>query len=737
MRKWTFGNFVILACLGLFAPVAAIAVALTVFPDQIRGLLPASTGQLFPPILAAPRARTAAYWLDQNWAAEDRFWFHHATQGTATFPMPYAWFVALEQPAFSFSGDPGLLSDSGYLERMGFIPSPASTPVSPEDLSRAGYPAADSSSQPAVQPSSSVRWDPASNPDRLPVGFTRIAGIKDPVTGTALPDQIGLTCAACHTGHIEYKGVSLRFDGGPAATNIHQLGEAAGLSLVYTAKIPGRFDRFASRVLGPQADATARALLKTQFDTLLSDLIAQSSPSSAAPMTMQATHVATMNAGTMTMGAMMMTSASAPSRAEEGFGRLDALNRIGNTVFDADLERSGYPGAKANFHTPDAPVRYPPIWTVPWFKWAEYDSSIEHPLVRNAGEALGVGALVNLTGATNPEALFRSSVALPNIVWIEDLLRGGDPFTTGSGTSGRPAFSGLSAPKWPAAYFPGDPAWAIDAGRVERGRALYASLCANCHLGPVADPVFDHAYPDQSFWRSPRWQAEPGKTKALTLVEIPVSDIGTDPAQANVLKTRTVDVPPWLNIDPARDIGVKWGCPDVPAATGTRMPFAYALMALVDRVTDKWLDDHAIPAADRAAIFGPRKDCPNPAAAAVYKARPLNGVWAIAPYLHNGSVPSLYWLLSPAAQRPRQFCLGARDYDPRTVGYAAANEGAPACARGETLFAAFTPDGRPIPGNSVLGHSFEGPPGQRQPGVIGRQLNDGERADLIEYLKTL
>ena len=68
----------------------------------------------------------AAHWLDQNWSTEDRFWFHHASQGTATFPVPYAWFVALEQPGIHLFTRPGMLADSAYLERFGFIPSPKS-----------------------------------------------------------------------------------------------------------------------------------------------------------------------------------------------------------------------------------------------------------------------------------------------------------------------------------------------------------------------------------------------------------------------------------------------------------------------------------------------------------------------------------------------------------------------------------------------------------------------------------
>ena len=42
-------------------------------------------------------------WLNQNWTAEQRDWFHHANQGTLTFGIPYEWFIALEQPALPFT----------------------------------------------------------------------------------------------------------------------------------------------------------------------------------------------------------------------------------------------------------------------------------------------------------------------------------------------------------------------------------------------------------------------------------------------------------------------------------------------------------------------------------------------------------------------------------------------------------------------------------------------------------
>ena len=52
-------------------------------------------------------------------------------------------------------------------------------------------------------------------------------------------------------------------------------------------------------------------------------------------------------------------------------------------------------------------MSFPPIWSVPWFWWAQYDASIEQPLIRNAGEALGVSALINLSPDTPLQALIR------------------------------------------------------------------------------------------------------------------------------------------------------------------------------------------------------------------------------------------------------------------------------------------------------------------------------------------
>jgi hypothetical protein len=702
------------------ALLSSVGVTVAVAPDLMRRIVPAPFETVMPPPLPDRTPIKAAHWLDQNWSTEERHWFHHASVGAGTFPIPYAWFVALEQPGFSLFEQPGLLSASEYLERFGFIPSPRS--AHSDEARRLGY--ASSQAPPTLTNDVAAVFQrtPVDNLDGLPVGFARTTGAINPATGAQLPDQISLTCAACHTGHLEYKGTSIRFDGGPAMVNLKKLELATGLSIAYTLKVPGRFTRFAARVLGPDAKEAERGSLEQKLASVGQFLLDQH------------------NLYDKTIAGMKTYDGKHPQKdTEEGFGRLDALNRIGNQLFYTDFVLSGLSGYEKNLHAQDAPVSFPPIWTVPWFKWAQYDASIEQPLIRNAGEALGVAAQVNFLPNFSAKDLFRSSVALENLVQIEKMLQGPDP------ASQNPVgFGGLQPPKWPSSeFFPDDPLWKIKPERVIKGRALYADMCVECHLGPVNDPVFDKEYLAKSFWSSTQWHAKEGW---LDPVQMPAADMGTDNGQASVLAFRQVSVPGFLDMQPARDLGMRWECQDLPNYSSTNMPFVIAVMIAVDRTSQRWMDDPDHKVTNPEALWGTRKNCPNTHPEShhrgtgpelYYRARPLNGVWATAPYLHNGSVPSLYWMLKPAAERPTRFCVGARDFDPEQVGFRTLPGEAPACLWGETLFSTTDSNGSAIPGNSNLGHSFEGMPGLVKRGVIGRALSEEEQFDLLEYLKIL
>jgi mono/diheme cytochrome c family protein len=98
-----------------------------------------------------------------------------------------------------------------------------------------------------------------------------------------------------------------------------------------------------------------------------------------------------------------------------------------------------------------------------------------------------------------------------------------------------------------------------------------------------------------------------------------------------------------------------------------------------------------------------------------YASAPLDGLWLRAPYLHNGSVPDLRWLLTPADQRPPVFYTGYDVYDFENVGFVATGPEA------EELGWRFDTG---LPGNGNQGHEY------------GTDLSAEERRALIEYLKT-
>lgn len=102
-----------------------------------------------------------------------------------------------------------------------------------------------------------------------------------------------------------------------------------------------------------------------------------------------------------------------------------------------------------------------------------------------------------------------------------------------------------------------------------------------------------------------------------------------------------------------------------------------------------------------------------------YANAPLDGLWLRAPYLHNGSVPTLRDLLEPAARRPQVFYRGNDLYDPDKVGFVSTVE-----RDGERRYFRFD---TAVPGNGNQGHE-----GVR----YGTELQPGEKRALLEYLKT-
>jgi len=204
--------------------------------------------------------------------------------------------------------------------------------------------------------------------------------------------------------------------------------------------------------------------------------------------------------------------------------------------------------------------------------------------------------------------------------------------------------------KLSAPKWPADVLGPIDEAKARAGEKVFNDLCRDCHQNRVY---------------------------ALT-------DVGTDPQRANSFGQ--------------------------PVASAGGKPFPNAVQPILDGLKARAYQDDGVSPAEQATMDAPKVIW---RATGQYMARPLTGVWATAPYLHNGSVPTLWDLLHPD-QRPKKFVTGGTEYDPAKVGYA-------------TTGAGWTFD-TSQPGNSNIGHIGD---------KYGTNLSEEQKAALLEYLKKI
>jgi hypothetical protein len=151
-------------------------------------------------------------------------------------------------------------------------------------------------------------------------------------------------------------------------------------------------------------------------------------------------------------------------QTDPGFGRVDAFGGARNLFFPDHLGPM------------TAPISYPHLWTLKQTVWLHWDGNTTSVLERNAGQALGLGALFDPT-------TFDSTLILPHLDELEQLTLK------------------ITPPAWPAAF------GTIDPAKAGRGAELFKTHCKECH-----QPL------------------EPGGNTGDLLFELP--KIGTDPLRA-------------------------------------------------------------------------------------------------------------------------------------------------------------------------------------------------------------
>jgi hypothetical protein len=347
-----------------------------------------------------------------------------------------------------------------------------------------------------------------------------------------------------------------------------------------------------------------------------------------------------------------------------GPGRLDALTLITNRV------TAVLTGIPENSSTPIAPVKPPFMWNAPQGEWTQWAAIVADPIHRNFGETMGVYLPVDLSSKSPAEGLFHSATRVPDLVRVESQLER------------------LAPPSWPEDVF-----GKIDRAKAKVGHALFMDHCASCH----------NAWPYR--WTEPN---QYGKRFILVGL-VPQTYVGTVRTQSEAARPFAItgELSKYL---PAEFKGKE------------TLRTELFLLLLQGEVRERAIAELKLPESQLESLHGYRGLPPKRGPEGVWKAAPRDGVWATAPFLHNGSVPNLYEMLIPAAERTKKFWLGG-DFDPVKVGL-------DTTATSGTFLMDTT-----LLGNSNRGHSFQN--GPRGDGVVGPLLTDDERWALVEYLKSI
>lgn len=515
------------------------------------------------------------------------------------------------------------------------------------------------------------------NPDALPVGFTKAA------------EYVGMNCAACHTRQIKVAGHEYRVDGGPALVDAQGMFADLDKAVAGVLATDESFQTFARKVL-PGPTVSDAAQLKAEV-----------------------------NAWFLRYDTLIQRGLPVQSW---GPGRMDAVGMIFNRLTGLDIGPPPSFIIAENIKRADAPVRYPFLWNAAiqdmtqWPGFAKNGSDLLG-LARNLGEVYGVFA------SFEPKKKWYSPLGI-------DYLHNNSANFDGLGRL-EGLIKKIGPPKFP---------WPTDPKLVARGKAVYEAKnsCASCHgINPG-----ETRFLDNKTWSTPiqdvgtdsreydtmKWTARAG---VLEGKEIPfitprikpvdesfnilrISVAGTIIQNAVPLLASTVEGLEESSVENLLESeGLKrFAAPLDKARQKFQLPSS--LKELIDAFNK---DARPAPPAAVAAKAAAQAPAANPQEEPYrYASRVLQGIWATAPYLHNGSVPTLEDLLNPAAKRPKSFKIGP-DYDIQKVGMAAE----------QTKFGDQTLSIVPErnSGNSNVGHEF------------GTTLSDDDKKALLEYLKTL
>lgn len=357
---------------------------------------------------------------------------------------------------------------------------------------------------------------------------------------------------------------------------------------------------------------------------------------------------------------------------EYGNARVDAFGIIFNQVVSNAM------GMPENRREPDAPVSYPFLWgahqldLVQWNGVGDNTLPYVGPLARNAGEVMGVYGNIEIDEQAKT---VRTSVLWDNLNVLENAMRQ------------------LRSPLWPQDQ-------AIDYDRCRKGKEVFEHNCDHCHVYV--------SHKDQLVnYRNP-------STDTLNRATmVPYWEVGTDHKMA-------------VNAYRYTQTGFFEGDPILgnfgPAMRAWEHSFdivGHVVILSLNEYGWKLVNQLMMPSNIKQFLSHTvNRGLLIKSPELHYKARPLNGIWATAPFLHNGSVPNLEQMLLIEG-RVDNFCVGSTEFDPIRVGFKSDYSSSECVANGWSWF------DTKQPGNGNGGHWKT------------KNLSTSQKKELLEFLKTL
>ena len=310
---------------------------------------------------------------------------------------------------------------------------------------------------------------------------------------------------------------------------------------------------------------------------------------------------------------------------------------------------------------------------------SQYDGSIANPVTRSYVAAYASGASV--------EALSK-----PEIVHnIKAAARFTETLSAGSGAPSYRDLFGASS---------------IEPAQAAAGFAVYMRYCNDCHgHRPLAGG---------------RWSFD-GATRRHQLSPIGSAGIGTDAARLTFRYAEMLplaiwtSIPGWAEQLDSQKAALQRAADAARSAGNPALQYFWDdKLAQIELASRKYRLGHPLYFAQKELFYE-----------VGYINNPIPFTFLRAPYLHNGSIPTLRQLIN-LDERPARFCRGENVYDPAAVGFVTSPPDAAGLCPNRTSFSYDTRQ----PGNSNRGHDY--PWRFDDPARDSRALRD-----LLEYLKTL